>query len=231
MAPMRMRILATLLAAQFALLALNCAAAPFAVRLGSEKLVMDTPPGFSDTGDLASPRLQDLAATLTSASNRILLFALTDADYRRFTQGDRLELSRYMIAVTPKGLENVRVAQDQFAALVVDSLRGLGKPSLPADVIGFLAKEPEGKIQLLAELRREPNVVSVLQATRLPPLPGETFWQSSKPQYLFYTTTLFLVRGRALHIAVYLVVERDPDLEWLKFTTERWREELLRLNR
>ena len=225
MAPMRT------VAALLACLALECAAAPFAVRLGAERIVLDTPPGFSDTGDLASPRLQDLAATLTSASNRILLFALGDADYRRFTQGDKLEWSRYMIAVTPKGLENVRVNPEQFAGFVADSVRGLGKPVQPADLIGFLQKEPEGRIHLLAELRREPAVVSVLQATRLPPLPGETFWQSSRPQYLFFTTTMFLVRGRALQIAVYLVVERDPDLEWLKHTTERWREEILRLNK
>ena len=52
-----MRILAALLA----VFALDCAAAPFAVRLGIEKLALDTPPGFSDTSNLASPRLQDLA--------------------------------------------------------------------------------------------------------------------------------------------------------------------------
>jgi hypothetical protein len=225
MAPMRT------VAALLACLALECAAAPFAVRLGTEKIVLDTPPGFSDTGDLASPRLQDLAATLTSASNRILLFALADADYRRFTQGDRLEWSRYMIAVTPKGLESVYVTPEQFAGFVSDSVRGLGGAVAPADMIGFLQKEPEGKVHLLAELKREPGVVSVLQATRLPPRPAETFWQSPKPQYLFYTTTLFLVRGRALQISVYLVVERDPDLDWLKHVTERWREEIVRLNR
>ena len=222
-----MRILAALMV----FLAFNCAAAPFAVRLGAEKIVLDTPPGFSDTGDLASPRLQDLAATLTSASNRILLFALGDADYRRFTQGDKLEWSRYMIAVTPKGLENVRVSSDQFAVFASDSVRGLGKPNQPADVIGFLQREPEGKIHLFAELKREPGVVSVLQAARLPPIPGETFFASSRPQYLFYTTTSFLVRGRALQTSVYLVVEKDPDLEWLKHVTERWREEIVRLNR
>jgi hypothetical protein len=226
-----MRTVAALLAVLAPLLSLECAAAPFAVRLGTEKIVLDTPPGFSDTGDLASPRLQDLAATLTSASNRILLFALSDADYRRFTQGDRLEWSRYMIAVTPKGLENVRVSPEQFAGFVSDSVRGLGKASQPADLIGFLQREPEGKIHLCAELKREPSVVSVLQATRLPPIPGETFFAANRPQYLFFTTTMFLVRGRAMQISVYLVVERDPDLEWLKHTTERWREEIMRLNR
>ncbi|MEW6689207.1 MAG: hypothetical protein AB1452_08975 [Pseudomonadota bacterium] len=222
-----MRILAILLAA----VSLECAAAPFAVRIGAERIVLDTPPGFSDTGDLASPRLQDLAATLTPASNRILLFALSDADYRRFTQGDRLEWSRYMIAVTPKGLESVRVGAEQFATLVADALRGLGKPVQAADVIGFLEKEPEGKVHLLAELKREPTLVSVLQATRLPPVPGETFWQASRPQYLFFTTTIFLARGRALQISVYLVSEKQPDLDWLTSTTQRWREELVRLNR
>jgi hypothetical protein len=228
-----MRMVAALVALVAPLVAFQCAAAPFTVRLGAEKIVLDSPPGFSDTGDLASPRLNDLAATLTSASNRILLFALSDADFRKFTQGDRLDWNRYMIAVTPKGLENVRVTPEQFARFVADSVRGLGSPAKPADVIKFLDKEPEGKLNLLEEDKPEPTVVSVLQASRLPPLPGETFWQSGKPQYLFYTTSMFLVRGRALQISVYLIAENQAqlDLEWLKTTTQRWREELLRLNK
>jgi hypothetical protein len=221
------RILACLLAA----LALDCAAAPFSVRLGTEKIVLDSPPGFSDTTELSSPRLQDLAASLTSASNRILMFALTDADYRRFTQGDFLDLRRYLIVVTPKGLEQVRVGNEQFAALVGDSLRDLGKPAVSADYLKFLDAQPEGKVNLLAELKREPATVSVLQGTRLPPVPGSTFWEKSKLQYLFFTTTLFLVRGKALRIDAYAISEGAPDLDWLKETTERWVSALQRLNR
>lgn len=228
-----MRIFAALLGLLATLVALECAATPFTVRLGTEKIVLDTPPGFSDTGDLASPRLNDLAATLTSASNRILLFALSDADFRKFTQGDQLDWNRYMIAVTPKGLENVRVTPEQFARFVADSVKGLGKAEKPADLIAYLDKQPEGKVNLLEEERPEPTVVTALQAGRLPPLPGETFWQSGKPQYLFYTTTMFLVRGRALQLSVYLIVvgKGQPDLEWLRNITQRWREEILRLNK
>jgi hypothetical protein len=228
-----MRMLAALFALVAPLVALQCAATPFTVRLGVEKIVLDTPPGFSDTGDLASPRLNDLAATLTSASNRILLFALSDADFRKFTQGDQLDWNRYMIAVTPKGLENVRVTPEQFARFVSDSVKGLGQAEKPADLIAFLDKQPEGKVNLLEEERPAPAVVTALQAGRLPPLPGETFWQSGKPQYLFYTTTLFLVRGRALQLSVYLIVvgKEQPDLVWLKNTSQRWREEILRLNK
>jgi hypothetical protein len=101
--------LAALLAVFLSALPLTGSAAPFTVRLGLEKIVLDTPPGFSDTTDLASPRLQSLADTLTPASNRILMFALTDADMRGFTLGDQLAARRYMIAVTPRGMENQRV--------------------------------------------------------------------------------------------------------------------------
>ncbi len=225
MAPMR------ILAALLATVSLSCAAAPFSVRLGVEKIVLDTPPGFSDTGDLASPRLTDLAATLTSASNRILLFALTDADLRKFMAGDFLDARRYLIAVTPKGLEQVRVGSDQFKGLVSEALRDLGKPETTADQVKFLDKQPIGKANLLAELKSEATVFSVLQGTRLPPMPGETFWQSSKLQYLYFTTTLLLVRGKALRLDVYAVSEGAPDLDWLKGTTERWVQELQRLNR
>ena len=217
-------------AAPLIALATAAAAAPFTVRLGAERVVLDSPPGFSDTTELASPRLQELSETLTSASNRILLFALTDADVRRFMNGDQLEWKRYMIAVTPKGLERERVSAAQFTAFVSDSLRGLGKPIEAPEFINFLEQQPVGKANLFAELRKDPTIVSVMQGTRLPPLPGGTIWEDKKPQYLFYTTTIFLLRGKAMQLAVYAIFESPADVDWLKSTTQRWMDELLRLN-
>ncbi len=211
--------------------ALPAAGAPFSVRLGIERIVLDTPPGFTDTTELASPRLQDLSDTLTSASNRILLFALSDSDVRRFTNGEQLDAKRYMIAVTPKGLERERVTPAQFALFVSDSLHDLGKPVESTDVIKFLDKQPVGKLNLIAELKKETAAISVLQATRLPPLSGATMFDDKKPQYLFSTTTLFLVRGKALQLAVYTLYDSPADLDWLKSITQRWVDELLRLNR
>ena len=221
-----MRILAFL----FAAAALNCAAAPFTVRLGIERIVLDTPAGFTDTIELASPRLQDLAETLTSASNRILLFALSDADMRRFMNGDQLEWQRYMIAVTPKGLEHSRVNAEQFAALVSDSLRDLGQPVVAPDIIKFLDEQPVGRLNLVAELKKEAATVSVLQATRLPPLPGANMFDGKKPQYLFSTTTIFLIRGKAMQLTVYAIFQGPGDVDWLRSITQRWMDELLRLN-
>src|SRR3954469_10643223 len=99
-----------LLACLLAAVSVHCAAAPFAVQLGDTRLGLDAPPGFSDTGFTGSPRRQELAESLTSASNKILLFALSDADVRRFGQGDPPEAKRYMIVVTPKGMEHQRIA-------------------------------------------------------------------------------------------------------------------------
>jgi len=226
-----MRIHAFLFAALLAALSLNCAAAPFSVRLGIERVVVDTPPGFTDTVDLASPRLQDLADGLTSASNRVLIFALSDADVRRFTNGDQLDAKRYMIAVTPKVLERERVTPEQFATLVADSLHDLGKPVEAKDIVKFLDKQPVGKLILVAELKKETSAVSVLQGTRLPPLPGATMFDEKKPQYQFLTTTLFLVRGKALRLDVYALYESPADIDWLKTITQRWVDELMRLNR
>ena len=227
-----MRILAALLAALLGASSLNCAAAPFAVRLGSEKVALDALPGFTDTTDLASPRLQDLAATLTSPSNRVLLFALTDADLRRFTNGEKLDLKRrYQLVVTPKGLERERVSADLFRALVADSLQELGKPEAAADLTKFLEQRPIGLPVLLAELRREPTSVSLLQATRLTPLPGERMFDRSTPQYLLFTTSFVLVRGRALIVSVYTLFHEPADLDWVKVATQRWVDDLKRLNR
>src|SRR3954464_9409450 len=100
-------------------------AAPFAVQLGDTRVALDTPPGFADVQMTGSPRLLELAEALTSASNRILLFALEDADVRRFNVGDTPVLRRYVIAVTPKGLEGGRVTPAAFQRLATESLREL----------------------------------------------------------------------------------------------------------
>jgi hypothetical protein len=222
---------AALLAAFLSALALQCAAAPFSVRLGIEKLVLDSPPGFTDTTELASPRLSAVSESLTPASNRILIFALSDDDVRRFTLGDPVDIKRYMILVTPKGLEHQRVSLEQFSSEVGDSLQNLGAQLETPDLIKFLEKEPIGKAYLLAELKREPGTVSVLQASRLPDRPATTFWGSPTPRYLCYTTTLFLVRGKILQIKVYSFYDTPFDIDWLKAMTQRWQDELLRLNR
>jgi hypothetical protein len=224
------RIPALLAAALLAALPLAGAAAPFAVRLGLEKIVLDTPPGFTDTTDLASPRLQDLAEGLTSASNRILMFALSDSDVRRFTQGELLDAKRYMIAVTPRALERERVTPAQLAPYIADSLQNLGKLVETGDVIKHLEGQPVGRVVLLAELKKEPAAVAVLQATRLPPLPPKILFDPPTPQYLFFTTSIFVLRGKAIQLAVYSLVDGPADVDWLKTITLRWHDELQRLN-
>jgi hypothetical protein len=224
-------LLAGLLVALLSAFSLNCAAAPFAVRLGMEKIALDALPGFTDTTDLASPRLQDLAATLTAPSNRILLFALTDADLRRFTNGDQLDLKRrYMMVVTPKALERERVGAELFNALIADSLRDLGKAEPAADLPKFLESRPIGLANFLAELKKTPTAVSLLQATRLPPLAGERMFDKATPQYLLFTTSFVLVRGKALMLSVYTLFYDPADMDWLKVATQRWVDDLQRLN-
>jgi hypothetical protein len=205
-------------------LALNCAAAPFAVRLGEARVVLDAPPGFADTLDLASPRLQELAEALTSASNRILLFALTDADLRRFSAGDTPELRRYLLVATPRAIERDSVGLNQFRAYAADSVRALGNPVEPAEMAKVLDQGPVGRPVVLRELRRTPVMLSLLVASRVPPR------VENKPEYLLYTQTLMLVRGKALSVAAYSMVESPADQEWLLGVTQRWTEELQRLN-
>ena len=207
------------------LAAVTARAVPFAIQLGDARLGLDAPPGFSDTALTGSPRIQELAEGLTSASNRILLFAITDADLRRFMAGDTPEFRRYMIVVTPRGLEYERVNAAAFATFVGDSLRELGKPPADADYLKYLEAQPTGRVSLLAELRKEPEVVSVLQGTRLPQARS-----SESQQYLLSTTTLLLLRGKALSVSVYTLYAGAADVDWIRFMTGRWVEELQRLN-
>lgn len=197
------------------------------MQVGESRIGLDAPPGFADTGFTGSPRLQELAESLTSASNRILVFAISDLDLRRFMVGDTPEFRRYMLAVTPKGMERERVTQSSFKVLVSDVLRDLG-PAVAAGqtLADALDAQPPGKASVLAELRRDANVVSVLQGARLPPQ-GRS---AEKQQYLLSTTTLMLLRGKALNFAVYSGYDSPADLEWIRSITARWIEEIQRLN-
>src|SRR3954467_1357217 len=207
-------------------------AAPVAVPIGDARIALDAPPGFSDTTAISSPRLQELAEALTTASNRILLFALADDDLRRFTLGDAPTLRRYMIAVTPKGLEYERVTPELFATFVADSLRELGTAAPEGtDFRKYLESRQQGQPALLAELHREPERVSILQGAKLPPPPHGLFEREKPAPYALSTTTLLLVRGKALNLGVYTAYDTPADLEWIRVNTTRWVEELRRLHR
>ncbi len=223
----RVRFLAALALA--ASLALPGAAlgVPFLVQVGDVRLALDAPPGFSDVQSTGSPRLLELAEALTSASNRILLFALEDIDARRFTVGDDPAMRRYVLVATPKGLERDRVTPAAFATLVEDSLRALGPLPLDGDPRGYIDAAPKGQAALLAELRKDAQVASVLQGTRVPdPSPDVKL----PPRYLLSTTTLMLVRGKAISVSVYGLYDSQADVQWIRTTTARWIEELQRLN-
>lgn len=219
--------LVRLLAATLMAASLQCAAAPFAVQVGEARLGLDAPPGFSDTGFTGSPRLQELAESLTSASNRILLFAITDADMRKFMAGDTPEFRRYLVAVTPKELERERITRQNFGAFAAGSLRELGEPVQAGKTITqALDGQPPGKPGLLGDLRRDPEVVSVLVGSRL--VSGSRLQE--KTQYFVSTTTLMLVRGKALNLSIYSGYDGPPDLDWIRAITARWIDDLQRLN-
>ncbi len=210
---------------------LNCAAAPFALQLGDTRVVLDAPPGFADTTFTGSPRLQELAESLTSPSNRILMFAISDGDLRRFTVDDSPDFRRYMLAVTPRGTERERITPDLFQRFIGDALRDMGKPPPHADFPKYLAEQVPNQPALLAELRREPTIMSVLQGLRLPPKKkGGMFSTPEPPRFVLSSTTLVLLRGRGLNLSVFTLYESPADLDWIRATTLRWAEDLQKLN-
>lgn len=221
------RFFASILAAASLAVASLASAAPFAVQLGSERLVLDTPAGLSDALPVASPRLTELAESLTSASNRILLFGITDADLRLFTQGERLGLRRYVIAVTPRRLEFETLSLSTFERFIEDATRELGEAPKDGDYMKFLETQPPGQARLLAEIRRDRTGAVFLQGVRLPPKGGF----NEKPAYVLATTALLQVRGKALNLQVYSSYDDAQDLEWIRFVTGRWIEDIQRLNR
>ncbi|MBV9190399.1 MAG: hypothetical protein JO292_06910 [Betaproteobacteria bacterium] len=217
-----MRFLGLLLA----VLSTTVLAAPFAVQVGETRLALDTPSGFAAVQATGSPRLLELGEQLTSATNKILLFALEDADVRRFTVGDSPELRRYAIIVTPRDLQTARVTAAGFRSLVTDAMRDLGSPPDPKLALRtYLDAEPR-RPKLIAELRKEQDVVSIMQGARLPDPPRS----KAEPRYLLNSMTFMLVRGKALNLALYTLQNGPDDVEWLRAATLRWIEELQQLN-
>jgi hypothetical protein len=216
---MRIYALAALLSAS------SVVAAPFAVQVGEARIGLDAPPGFADTSFTGSPRLQELSESLTSASNRVLLFALTDADLRRFTLGDSPELRRYMIAVTPRATERERMTQSTFKSYANESLRSLGPLAPPGDYRKHLESLPAGTVSMLAQLRDDPDAITLLQGARSKPA---RFFESST--YQLSSISIVLLRGKPLTLSVYTQYDDPADLEWIRVTTARWIDELKRLN-
>lgn len=214
---MRLYLLAAILAAS------NAVAAPFAVQVGEARIGLDAPPGYADTTATGSPRLIELGEALTSASNRILLFAVSDADLRRFTLGEPLELRRYMAVVTPRALERERLTEATFKQLIADAVSGAAPAA--TDYAKHLDGQPVGATALLAELRKEPDLISVLQGARTK---AGGFFKSS--EYILSTTTMMLVRGKALTLSMFTRYEEPADVEWIRSATVRWIDELKRLN-
>lgn len=222
------RRLATLLCVAIALSAcLPAAAAPFAVRLGGDRLVLDTPPGFSDAAVFSSPRLTELAESLTEASNRVLLFALSDGDARRFGSGDELALRRYLVVVTPRATERRTVIDTEFAALLADSARDLAPPPDTTDYMKFLKEKTPGTPHVLAVLRNDTQVLGILRGIMRPLRGG---WQE-KPVFHLSTVTMVLIAGKPLYISAFSAYDGPADLAWVRTVSERWVEELRRLNR
>jgi hypothetical protein len=206
-------------------------AAPFAVQLGLDRLVIDTPPGFTDSGSFGSPRLTEIAENLAEASSRVLAFALADADARKFAVGDSLDLRRYLLAVTPRATERDRMTAAQFAALVQTAGRGLGPApdaKLVADLRAYLKERAPQQAHLIADFKREPQLLSVMQGTMIPQ-PGR--WIDGPPLFKVSSMTLVLVGGKAVYLSAFSAYDGPADAEWVRTVAERWLEDLQRLNR
>ena len=194
-------------------------------------MVLDAPGGYADTTFTGSPRLQELAESLTSASNRILLFAISDGDLRRFSLGDPPEFRRYMLVATPRTLEREHIAPPAFQRMAEDALRGFRAPPADSDLVKHLEGQPVGASSALAELRRDPGVVSLLRGTRLEPTKiPRLFGTDERQNFMLSTSTLILVRGKVLNLSVFALYGSAEDAAWIRAMTNGWVEQLQRLN-
>ena len=58
-----------------------------------------------------------------------------------------------------------------------------------------------------------------------------TLFKDAEWRYIVSTNTMLLLRGKVLHLVIFTNYDGPQDLEWVRFTTQRWVDELMRLNR
>ena len=208
-------------------------AAPFALQVGDLRLGLDAAGRLRRLPLLTgSPRLIELAESLTAASNRILVFALTDADMRRFNGGDAPELRQRLLVVTPRALEHqrtsgrrVRRQRARDAALARQTSRPKAtSPEVPRDAPARQRRRASASCAgsrrswlscAAFACRPSRRPVQLLQAvavrrSRAPPCSCCAANRCSSPSSP-------ATRAKA-------------DLEWIRATTLRWIDELRRLN-
>jgi hypothetical protein len=226
---LRVRVAIALVSSLFLCSAL---AAPFAVQVGESRIGLDAPPGFADTGFTGSPRLQEVAESLTSASNRVLLFAISDADLRSFTLGERPDFRRYMLVATPRVLERERLDPAAYKRLADEAVRGFKPLPQDTEIAAHLEKQPVGLRTTLAQLRRDASVVSLFEGTRLEPtrIP-RMFGSDERQNFMLTTNTLLVARGKVLNVSVSTLYQSPEDAAWIRAVTADWVEQLRRLNR
>jgi hypothetical protein len=160
------------------------------------------------------------------------MFAISDGDLRKFTLGDPPDFRRYMMAVTPKSMERERMSPAAFQQLAAEGLRGFEAPPAEASILKLLEKQPVSVPLAIAELRKEPAMVSLMQGTRLPPVmvPRKFRAPEEKQNYMLSTTTLMHMRGKMINLAVFTLFDSADDVAWLRTITLRWAADLERLN-
>ena len=147
---------------------------------------------------------------------------------RRFNTGDPPELKQYLLVVTPRAQEREHLSPLAFQRTLEEALRAVGKP-IEGDFTKVLEERPPGEPALIAELLRDPDAASVVRAMRVPPPQG--LFSFLKPsQYVLSSTSLILLRGKALTLSVTSGYESKADVDWIRSVTLRWIEELRRLN-
>lgn len=223
----RFAVAGALLAVAAFLWAPATGAAPVVVQVGTERIVIDTPPGYADTAFIGSPRLTEFAESLLPEGNRILAFALSDADIRRFSTGDTPDLRRVLLLAVPRSLEQERVGPQQFAALAQELFGNLGESAPQGmDPMKHLDQKAPGVAHLIAELRNDASMRAVLQGTRLP---GRSW--GDRTTYRLSAGGLIRLGNKAMSVTVLTAYDNPADLEWIRSISLRWLDQLQRLNR
>ena len=111
-----------------------------------------------------------------------------------------------------------------YTAFAAETLRDLGAMPAPGDYRKYLESRPAGTINVLGELRKDPDAVAVLLGARSKPT---RYFEPSKYQL---STSMLQLRGKPLTLSAPTQSDEPAEPERLRGTPARWIDELKRLN-
>ncbi len=210
------------------------AATPFDAYVAGASLALPVPAGFSEPSSEA-PILRSRAELMTVPQMRLLAVFVDDSDLRAVQQGTTPNLKRYFMISVPRANEansfdayafravkSEVTGQNQTAANQAREVVKRHTDSVARTIgaqSGFPALSLQiGELRQLGVFHESDSSISTLAVTKVSGADGIAEFSTTMAQ----ATSVVLLNGKIVFLAVYTRVDNDADYLWLREQSESW---------